>query len=389
MMRAAARDRPARRPRCRLAPRADRRSRWLLLLSGALAIGALASCTVIWGVDDLSYRSGGAGGHGAQAGEGQGAAAATGGAGGSEPCEPGSSQLCYTGPEDTENVGPCHGGTRVCNDAGTGYGPCEGEVVPSTEICGNETDEDCDGAAPFECLNDRDLVARYFIDEAATGQAPTELTDAAADPLPLPITYGTALGFDEVAGNRGLRWQQAGEDCGPSISVSGTKVRDALNSTTAATIEIVARVEEAHSLGSPLFYVGVGSASGYLALHARSAFELELTASQLVKANWNALVLSNRTILHLVIDTNQSSADDRVRLYADGSLVPTSSSPSSPFSQGEMLTTAGSLAFGDRPGTTAQSLKGTVFYLAIYAGALNAEEVAHNATLLTASDDTQ
>jgi hypothetical protein len=44
-------------------------------------------------------------------------------------------------------VGACQGGKKTCNDQGTAYGSCDGQVLPSAEICaaGNTVDEDCDG----------------------------------------------------------------------------------------------------------------------------------------------------------------------------------------------------------------------------------------------------
>lgn len=62
-------------------------------------------------------------------------------------CTPGAMQACYQGSPGTENVGPCHGGNRVCNAAGTGYGPCVGQVLPQPELCANAIDEDCDAVA--------------------------------------------------------------------------------------------------------------------------------------------------------------------------------------------------------------------------------------------------
>ncbi|WP_437721189.1 hypothetical protein [Sorangium sp. So ce861] len=61
-------------------------------------------------------------------------------------CEPLSAVACYTGPTSTEGVGACRTGLRRCNAAGDGYGPCEGEVTPAPERCGNAADDDCDGA---------------------------------------------------------------------------------------------------------------------------------------------------------------------------------------------------------------------------------------------------
>lgn len=59
-------------------------------------------------------------------------------------CEPGETQACYSGPDGTENVGICVGGTQSCNDDGT-WGACDGETTPATEDCNGE-DDDCDGA---------------------------------------------------------------------------------------------------------------------------------------------------------------------------------------------------------------------------------------------------
>ena len=60
-------------------------------------------------------------------------------------CEPGTFLDFYTGPNGTEGVGVCVGGTAECSVDGTGYGPCEGEVTPGKEDCQSAGDEDCDG----------------------------------------------------------------------------------------------------------------------------------------------------------------------------------------------------------------------------------------------------
>lgn len=62
-----------------------------------------------------------------------------------ERCEPFSVVACYSGPQATVGVGACRIGFRQCNAAGDGYGPCEGEVTPTPERCGNAVDDDCDG----------------------------------------------------------------------------------------------------------------------------------------------------------------------------------------------------------------------------------------------------
>ncbi|WP_207217608.1 MULTISPECIES: hypothetical protein [Sorangium] len=60
-------------------------------------------------------------------------------------CVPGAAAPCYTGSPGTAGVGTCKGGTKICNAQGTGYGPCIGEVLPTSDDCHTEADENCDG----------------------------------------------------------------------------------------------------------------------------------------------------------------------------------------------------------------------------------------------------
>ena len=57
-------------------------------------------------------------------------------------CEAGARRDCYSGPDGTAGHGPCEAGTQVCLDDGSGFGPCEGEVIPRLEVC-DDADNDC------------------------------------------------------------------------------------------------------------------------------------------------------------------------------------------------------------------------------------------------------
>ena len=61
------------------------------------------------------------------------------------PCTEGEVVACYTGPRDTDGVGPCHGGFQQCVDGV--WTECESEVVPrgAEETLCDGVDEDCDG----------------------------------------------------------------------------------------------------------------------------------------------------------------------------------------------------------------------------------------------------
>jgi hypothetical protein len=53
------------------------------------------------------------------------------------------SQKCYAGPPGTRKVGSCSDGTQ--KKVGDYWGPCEGSIGPSAELCGDGIDSDCDG----------------------------------------------------------------------------------------------------------------------------------------------------------------------------------------------------------------------------------------------------
>src|SRR5262245_21450919 len=76
-------------------------------------------------------------------------------------CEPGDREVCYSGPAGSEGGGPCRPGLRACAEDGSGFGPCEGEVLPGVEDCALAGDEDCDGKAAV-CAGDT-LWARRFV----------------------------------------------------------------------------------------------------------------------------------------------------------------------------------------------------------------------------------
>jgi hypothetical protein len=67
------------------------------------------------------------------------------------PCMPGNVSGCYSAAQETQGVGACKGGTRVCNPDGIGFGPCEGEVTPAPENCATPADDDCDGTVNEDC----------------------------------------------------------------------------------------------------------------------------------------------------------------------------------------------------------------------------------------------
>lgn len=59
-------------------------------------------------------------------------------------CQPGQKRACYTGPAGTKGRGVCRDGSQVCTPNGTWPLTCDGEVLPSEELCDGQ-DNNCDG----------------------------------------------------------------------------------------------------------------------------------------------------------------------------------------------------------------------------------------------------
>ncbi len=90
-------------------------------------------------------------------------------------CIQAATQPCYTGPPETEGIGPCKAGARTCSPAGL-WGACEGAVLPALELCHtDQIDESCDQLAT--CTGQLRWV-RHF--PAADNQ---DVAGIAVDPL--------------------------------------------------------------------------------------------------------------------------------------------------------------------------------------------------------------
>jgi hypothetical protein len=66
-------------------------------------------------------------------------------------CTPGEQRSCYGGPPGTQDVGACQSGTATCDASGDFFGACNGDVVPTAEVCENGVDDDCDGQLDEDC----------------------------------------------------------------------------------------------------------------------------------------------------------------------------------------------------------------------------------------------
>ncbi len=66
---------------------------------------------------------------------------------------------CYSGPSGTENKGPCRSGVQTC--IGGQWGLCQGQVLPTKEICNNQ-DDDCDGMVDNQPSSNKPLTKSCY-----------------------------------------------------------------------------------------------------------------------------------------------------------------------------------------------------------------------------------
>jgi hypothetical protein len=245
-------------------------------------------------------------------------------------------------------------------------------------------------------LVDDGLVARYYLDEAADGQAPAEALDAAPAPLNLtlryvadPCTLDPVMSYiQDAEGHRGLDFSTAGMDDLAFAEIDESKFIVGLHRGTSATYEVVADIREIHSGQSRLSHIG--SETGHaLSLQSRAlsyiGFEVNTGGETQAPALLDA---AGRAVYHAVFDSTEVEPMDRVKFYLNASRLPTLSVASG-LAQGEEIDLSGGkyYAIGNRE-IGGRTMRGTIFYSAVYASALSAEQVAQNTSWLLVDDDT-
>jgi hypothetical protein len=338
----------------------DRRARLEVPIRLTLWLGALllsgASCTQDWDAFDPRLSEGGApsgpGGSGAGAGSGAGQSGGDGG----------------VGAVGGAGAGPTSGGAGGLG--GDGAGGVGGQPPP---------------------LNDRGLLARYYLDEATSGSTPASVADAAPAPLDLPMDYSGPVTFDAPGGHAGLTWPDFGVDGGAHATIAGTKIEQIHGSTT-GTIECVVELVASSPSSSRLSHIGTGSDPGRFTLYSDEAttagFDwLAGDSAEEWAVDFAAL---GRTVLHLVLDTNRADPEDRILLYINGQVQPPGGTINVLPALGAttaLVVGTDSYALGNRA-IGGRSFHGHLFYSALYTAALTDAEIQENAAILLASDDT-
>ncbi|MEX1362472.1 MAG: LamG-like jellyroll fold domain-containing protein, partial [Nannocystaceae bacterium] len=254
-------------------------------------------------------------------------------------------------------------------------------IDPSTS--GSSSD---DGTTGEPQIIDDGLLARWWIDEAEMGQTRLLLADAVLPPLSLSVLYVNQWPtFTELEGSRGLYWGMSGRSGRALAPIAGSKIDLQLNGRTTATFELVVAVQDVVSETSRLFHIGTGSATD-LAIGSEALDRLEVRWTGGTRLQFDTSLTGSIQIIHVVVDTDQATATDRVRAYVDGNPLTRNNETTVAEGAGLPLQPTSSLVLGNRADGQ-RSIAGSLHYAAIYLEAFDASQVMANAQVLKASDD--
>jgi hypothetical protein len=262
---------------------------------------------------------------------------------------------------------------------------------------GDEDTDDTDDTQPALLVDDA-LLVRYYLDEQAQGEPVQPILDAGPN-APVDLVGYYAAGtmqprFVTDDEHGGMRWTTAGGAGRVSQPVGSTaeqtKLSNIVGSTT-MTIEVVLRIDAAWALSRivTLERTGGGINLAFGARQTTGGLHYEIYRQGSSWAQWPAS--ASRAVVHVIIDT-ELAPSDRLRGFVDGvAVAPTLLGPP-PSGHTFGLNGDTALSLGNcfplaSGGPEDRAIGGTLYYAAIYAGALSDEQVAHNAAILMASDD--
>lgn len=263
---------------------------------------------------------------------------------------------------------------------------------PRGDAVGTGSDGMAGDAGSSSPLSGNGLLVRYFLNEAASGQAPLFLADASANEVDLSISYDepTDPVWASTPAGRGLRWLSllsSGRAC--STGTAPSVIEQRLTGASTATWEVVASVADATTGPSRFTNIGVDAlwalGLGY------DGTNIILGVLDRFRTDWARwpVDMTNRRVLHVVFDSNAPDPADRAHAYVDGVRQPAPTGLAIPAGSTLTVDAAAEFCIGNRGsgGVYNRALVGVISYVALYDRALDASEAAANAAVLMANDD--
>ncbi|MEM6994077.1 MAG: LamG-like jellyroll fold domain-containing protein [Myxococcota bacterium] len=329
------------------------------------------------------------GGAGAVAGDGGGSegsdSTAAAGDDGDDGDTPGGTTVSGASADDTTGAPPPGTTTNSAAEDSTSSSPDDGDPDGSDD---DPTEGDCEDPSTA-CLVDPGLLGRYFFDEVEDGTDTLTVTDWAPAPTDLDIDWSATMSYVTKNGHTGIEWTSAGDNGSVYHTVNGASKFAALNGQTEATLEVVVALDDVTD-GSRLVNFGQADEGGLLTLRLFTMTQPQFWwQHETVAGQWSySFDEVQRVVVHLVLDTMQPEAADRLRLYVNGNLLVANSGDTPGEGQTIDMNIGNSpeLAIGNRR-YGGKAIDGVIYYAAIYGEALQPGDVTKNATILIQADD--
>jgi len=232
-------------------------------------------------------------------------------------------------------------------------------------------------------------VSQYLLDEASSGQGPTDALDNMATPFNLPHDYDTSPVqpvYFSGANGKGLEWNTVTEGGGPHASIVGTKIKTQLDGTKTASIVLVMDIDAVSASTSRFFTIGAGVGNGQFTLSTNAIGELHfLYNGTTVKFTQDLTV--GRIVVHAIFDTDQDISDNRLKIYVNGIrlIKITGSNPTTGTTLD--LSDAGLEMFIGNRDANVRSCDGRISYCAVFDKAVTIDQIMTEVGTLLANDD--
>ena len=254
---------------------------------------------------------------------------------------------------------------------------------------------------PMACaLDDTQLLVRYWMDNVLDGGDDGSLVrDVVSGPVNLTRAEDVESGTPIFAQGGKQYALYFGGDATDGRAYSGTlgptnKIVDKLHGAKLGTLELV--IESFDQVRENYAYFfnieGTGGHVG-LALRTPNNQSLQLRMNDGTTVSWPVdLYASQRTVIHVAIDTSLNASTDRVKLYVNGRLVAPALTSQSPNKNTTLdLGTSPVLILGNRRSPSGSSTYsapwGFIYYAAVYGSAMDPAMVASQAARLRRDDD--
>ncbi len=245
-------------------------------------------------------------------------------------------------------------------------------------------------------LDDTNLVTRYYIDENddadCNGATASQINDSSANNFHLTtVAYGSStMDFSSVSGNCALETTNiAGEHYAYiAISDSSDAIRD-IDGGKVYTQELVVDVDSCSSGGGRVHAIQADtSASARFGVVCTSTSAWAFYWEGGIDETWSE-TSGNRIVLHVVVDTNEATAANRVKVYVDGTLKADGGTPMAEDDTLGMGSGMQWIMLNRNPsGTPQRSITTYLYYSALYDAAFSASRVSDHYDVLTLDDDT-